>query len=44
MTLDYTSHPAKIVGTGEVKGVKNTVTIDDLKRAIPPHCFQTLLH
>lgn len=40
MTLDYTSHPAEIVGSGEVKGVKKMVTIDDLKRAIPAYCFQ----
>jgi omega-6 fatty acid desaturase (delta-12 desaturase) len=40
MTLDYTSHPAEIVGSGEVKGVKKMVTIDDLKRAIPAYCFK----
>jgi hypothetical protein len=40
MTLDYVSHPAEIVGSGEVKGVKKMVTIDDLKRAIPPYCFR----
>jgi hypothetical protein len=40
MTLDYVSHPAEIVGSGEVKGVKKMVTIDDLKRAIPAYCFK----
>ncbi|KAF2706369.1 hypothetical protein K504DRAFT_505316 [Pleomassaria siparia CBS 279.74] len=40
MTLNYVSHPAEIVGSGEVKGVQKMVTIDDLKRAIPPCCFK----
>jgi hypothetical protein len=40
MTLDYVSHPAEIVGSGEVKGVQKMVTIDDLKRAIPAYCFR----
>jgi len=40
MTLDYTSHPAELVGSGKVKGKEKPVTIDDLKKAIPAHCFQ----
>jgi hypothetical protein len=40
MTIDYVSHPAELVGSGEVRGVKRMVTIEDLRRAIPSHCFK----
>jgi hypothetical protein len=40
MTLDYVTHPADIVGSNEVKRLQKMATIDDLKLAIPPYCFQ----
>ena len=40
MVLDYTSHPAELVGSGVVKGKEKPLTVDDLRRAIPEHCFK----
>ncbi|KAK7699012.1 hypothetical protein SLS57_012484 [Botryosphaeria dothidea] len=40
MTLDYDSHPSELVEGGKVKGVSQVVTVDDLRKAIPPHCFK----
>ncbi|KAF4311798.1 delta-12 fatty acid desaturas-like protein [Botryosphaeria dothidea] len=36
MTLDYDSHPSEL----KVKGMSQVVTVDDLRKEIPPHCFR----
>ncbi|APA10889.1 hypothetical protein sscle_07g056590 [Sclerotinia sclerotiorum 1980 UF-70] len=40
MTIDYTSHPADLVGSGKLQNAPNHVGIKDLKNAIPAHCFK----
>lgn len=41
MTLDYTSHPAELVEGGELPGKdKAKVTVQDLRNAVPEHCFK----
>lgn len=40
MTLDYDSHPSELVEGGSVEGTKKNITVGDLRKAIPAHCFK----